>query len=73
MKAENAHAIRLPWPPSANRLWRNFGGKVLKSAHYRAWQREVALDHAGEALHDVAALERLGLEHLAAFFERSAR
>lgn len=28
------------YPPSANRLWRNVAGKVLKSAVYRAWLAE---------------------------------
>lgn len=27
----------LPYPPSANRIWRNVGGKTLKSAEYRQW------------------------------------
>jgi len=31
----------LPYPPSANRLWRNVPGKgTLKSAAYRAWLSE---------------------------------
>lgn len=30
----------LPYPPSANRLWRNVGGKTLKSAAYRRWLEE---------------------------------
>ncbi len=29
--------ITIPYPPSANRLWRNVSGKTLKSAEYRAW------------------------------------
>src|SRR4051812_32222866 len=30
--------LTLPYPPSANRLWRNVPGKgTLKSAAYRAW------------------------------------
>lgn len=29
--------LQLPYPPSANRLWRNVGGKTLKSSAYRAW------------------------------------
>lgn len=30
--------ITLPYPPSANRMWRNVPGKgTLKSAPYRAW------------------------------------
>jgi crossover junction endodeoxyribonuclease RusA len=28
----------LPWPPSANRIWRNVPGKgTLKSSEYRTW------------------------------------
>lgn len=34
--------LAIPYPPSANRLWRNVGGKTLKSAEYRAW-----MDRAG--------------------------
>lgn len=31
-------SFTLPWPPSANRLWRNVPGKgTLKSAQYRVW------------------------------------
>jgi len=29
--------VTLPYPPSANRLWRNVGGKTLKSEPYREW------------------------------------
>lgn len=34
--------ITLPYPPSANRLWRNVGGKTLKSAAYRHWLARAA-------------------------------
>lgn len=27
----------LPYPPSANRIWRNVAGKTLKSREYRLW------------------------------------
>jgi crossover junction endodeoxyribonuclease RusA len=30
-------SLTIPFPPSANRLWRNVGAKTLKSAEYRAW------------------------------------
>lgn len=29
--------LSLPYPPSANRLWRNFKGRSIKSAEYRDW------------------------------------
>lgn len=29
--------IHLPYPPSANRLWRRSGRTIHKSAHYVAW------------------------------------
>lgn len=29
--------ISIPYPPSANRLWRNVGGKTIKSEEYRLW------------------------------------
>jgi Holliday junction resolvase RusA-like endonuclease len=32
--------VRLTYPPSANRIWRNVKGKTLKSAEYRAWLEE---------------------------------
>lgn len=37
MIGPSAVTIALPYPPSANRIWRNVGGKVLKSGPYRAW------------------------------------
>lgn len=33
-----AAIVRMEFPPSANRIWRNVGGKTLKSAEYRAWK-----------------------------------
>jgi len=32
----------LPWPPSANRLWRHVGPRVLVSAEGRRYKRRVA-------------------------------
>jgi crossover junction endodeoxyribonuclease RusA len=29
--------LTLPWPPSANRLWRNVNGRTIKSETYRNW------------------------------------
>lgn len=33
-------ALRLPYPPSANRLWRAVNGRQIKSKHYREWIEE---------------------------------
>ena len=33
--------IRVPYPPSANRLWRYYRGRPIKSKDYRLW-----LDHS---------------------------
>lgn len=35
--------IHLPYPPSANGMWRNTDGKTLLSKQYRAWKREAAI------------------------------
>lgn len=32
-----AITVRLPFPPSANRLWRNVRGRTIRSAEYDAW------------------------------------
>lgn len=32
--------IRLPYPPSANGLWRNVNGTTLIARRYRAWRKE---------------------------------
>lgn len=44
-------ALALPYPPSANALWRNVGGKTLVSAPYRKWKAlafsEIAEQGAG--------------------------
>lgn len=31
--------VTLPYPPSANRMWRHVGKKVLRSAEYEQWRR----------------------------------
>lgn len=36
--------VTLPWPPSANRLWRYVKGRAIKSADYRAWQSKATAD-----------------------------
>lgn len=33
--------LRLPYPPSVNRMWRNYGGRVVKSAEARDYQHAV--------------------------------
>jgi len=33
-------ALSLPYPPSANRLWRAVNGRNIKSSEYRAWLTE---------------------------------
>ncbi len=38
----------LPLPPSANRIWRNFGGRMVKSAEYRAWKDAAAASIASQ-------------------------
>lgn len=38
--------VSLPYPPSANRLWRAFRGRNIKSAEYRTWLSAVAADLA---------------------------
>ena len=36
-----AYAIRLPYPPSSNRYWRNFRGRMVKSTDARRYDAEV--------------------------------
>lgn len=38
-------SLKLPYPPSANTIWRVFKGRAIKSAKYRAW-----LERAQDAL-----------------------
>lgn len=33
----SAITLTFTFPPSANAIWRNFGGRTIKSAAYRAW------------------------------------
>jgi crossover junction endodeoxyribonuclease RusA len=35
--------LTLPYPPSANRYWRVFRGRVVKSDQARAYQRDAAM------------------------------
>ncbi|MGB0854887.1 MAG: RusA family crossover junction endodeoxyribonuclease [Pikeienuella sp.] len=34
--------LTLPVPPSANRIWRKYRGRMVKSDEYRAWLDEAA-------------------------------
>jgi len=43
-------------PPSANRIWRMFRGRMSKSSEYRAWKDEAALS-IGQQLGGDCALE----------------
>lgn len=36
--------ILLPFPPSNNAIWRNFGGRTIKSERYRVWQQAASGD-----------------------------
>ena len=37
----SAVLVTLPYPPSANRMWRHVGSKVLRSAEYERWRKDV--------------------------------
>lgn len=43
MSALNALTVTLPYPPSANRMWRHVGSKVLRSAEYERWRKACTL------------------------------
>lgn len=36
-------SLTLPYPPTANKIWRAVSGRQIKSAKYRAWIDEAAL------------------------------
>ena len=36
-------AVTLPYPPSANAMWRHVGRKVLRSREYEAWRAHCSL------------------------------
>jgi crossover junction endodeoxyribonuclease RusA len=36
--------IRLPWPPSVNRAWRNVGNRTLLSREARSYRRQAVLE-----------------------------
>lgn len=35
-------SIALPYPPSANRMWRHVGNRTLRSREYEAWRQEAS-------------------------------
>ena len=41
-KNENAITLTLPWPPSVNKYWRTFQGRMIISAEGRAYRKAVA-------------------------------
>ncbi len=43
--AQVSVSLSLPWPPSTNRIWRNFGGRQVIAKPVRMW-REKALAEA---------------------------
>lgn len=53
--------LTLPYPPSANRLWRAVKGRQIKSAAYRSWLAEAAVLIAAQRPKPVAGLYRLTL------------
>jgi len=46
-----SYSFWLPFPPSANRLWRSVRGRVITSPEYKAWQLEAG---------DAATVQGLG-------------
>ena len=40
----SAIVLHLLMPPSANRLWRNVNGRMVKSAEYRTWMQSAGAD-----------------------------
>ena len=36
-------SLTLPYPPSANHLWRAVKGRMIKTAVYRSWLSDAAL------------------------------
>lgn len=38
----SALTLKLPFPPSANRLWRNVRGRTIRSPEYDAWLEQAA-------------------------------
>ncbi|MDR7037425.1 crossover junction endodeoxyribonuclease RusA [Methylobacterium sp. BE186] len=50
----HALVVTLPYPPSANRMWRHVGKKVLRSAEYERWRsvcaQIIGLETRGQGL-----------------------
>lgn len=40
--------LTIPYPPSANRLWRSFAGRVIKSLEYRMWLSTAMVEILGQ-------------------------
>jgi len=41
-KNENAITLTLPWPPSVNKYWRTYQGRMIISAEGRSYRKAVA-------------------------------
>jgi len=41
-KNENAITLTMPWPPSVNKYWRTFQGRMIISAEGRSYRKAVA-------------------------------
>lgn len=59
-------SLRIPLPPSANRLWRAGGGRVYRSPEYRSWLTETIWDMRAQA----GAARIIGAYHLRLLVER---
>ena len=53
--------LTLPFPPSANAIWRNVNGRTLKSAAYRSWLQEALLLLRAQRAPSVKGSYRLAL------------
>lgn len=54
-------ALSMPYPPSANRLWRAVRGRNIKSAEYRDWLARCAADLAQQRPTPLPGAYRLSL------------
>lgn len=55
-------AITIPYPPSANSLWRAVGGRNIKSEPYRSWLRTAGWLVQGQRPDKVSGPYRMRLE-----------